>query len=434
MVSSTHGPTTSRIVERRDENLGLSLCKAPHIGVVAYVTATSWPAPLAGALPSPGQTRSCRVTPRVAWGRAARVAAATAAVVCAAVVSGAGAAPTAAPCRPRVQLLPTPRLSDTSLNGVGVSPGGVIWAVGSRYTGPDDALREESVILRWNGRRFVRLPSPSPRDASTNALHDVVAPADDAAWTVGANGVVRWDGQHWRQDVSQRQALFGISATGPDDVWAAGVPTTSWGGLLVMHWDGIRWKRVPFLRMPLTSRNVTPGYTEVIGAGSDDVLALAADDVWVVGTDAHKAPFSAHWNGKAWRSYPIPHGKEIAGPVSLAAGPHDDVWAAAGDRGLIVHWNGHRWLQRGQFKPSGNWAIPARSVAIRGDEVWAIVYIRPLTTVVRWNGSRWVRLYSSEKMQLNALAVDRNGDVLAIGTRGTGTAYYPVVLRYRCST
>jgi hypothetical protein len=372
------------------------------------------------------------VTPRVAWGRAARVAAATAAVVCAAVVSGAGAAPTAAPCQPRVQVEPTPRLSDTYLSGVAVSPGGVIWAVGER----ESRLGPVSVVLRWNGDRFVRVPSPfwrRPDSGGINALHKVVAPTDDTAWAVGSgSGVLRWDGHRWQQDAAPHQALWGVSATGPDDVWAAGVVATSsrWGDLLVMHWDGTSWKRVRFLPLQPTSQHVEPGWTTVTAAVLDDVLALAADDVWVVGRDAHDAPFGAHWDGKTWRLSPIPHGENVPGPVRLAAGPNGEVWAAAGDRGLIAHWNGHRWLLRGHFKPSGNWAIPALSVAIRGDEVWAIVDIGPLTTVVRWNGSRWVRLYSSEKMGLNALAVDRNGDVLAVGNG----AKYPVVLRYRCST
>jgi hypothetical protein len=313
----------------------------------------------------------------------------------------------------------------------------VIWAVGERLGGKRAARwGAVSVALRWNGHRFVRVPSPSPHSiAGYNGLQDVVAPADDAAWAVG-NGITHWDGHRWQKGAPPHEALHGISASGPDDVWAAGVVSSGsrWGDLLVTHWDGTSWKRVRFLPLQPTSQHVEPGWTTVTAAVLDDVLALAADDVWVVGTDAHEAPFGAHWDGKAWRLYPIPHGENVPGPVRLAAGPHGEVWAAAGERGLIVQWDGHRWLQRGWFKPSRNWRIHASSVAIRGDEVWAIVDIGDVMSVVRWNGSRWVRLYSSEKLNLNALAVDRNGDVLGVGNRSTGTAYYPVVLRFRCST
>jgi hypothetical protein len=357
--------------------------------------------------------------------RLGRIGVAVAAAVCTVAVSGANATPTATPCQPDIQREPTPHLSQTSLNGITVSPGGIIWAVGERgWSG------STNIVLRWNGHRYRRVPSPSPPNAAgDNALHDVVAPTDDTAWAAGI-GIQRWDGEHWQQDTTPTAVVWGISATAPDNVWAAGVPLTKqWGGIYIARYDGTTWHRIPFLRIPLTHRDVEPGYTTVTAAKLDDVLALAPDDVWVAGTNAHDAPMSAHWDGKAWRYYPMPRINYVSGPVHLAAGPHGELWAAAGEAGLILQWNGHRWLQRGHFTAPNHWAISARR-AIRDNEVWAIVTIGDVTNVLRWTGSSWTRLYTSEKVYLGALTVDRNGDVLAVGRGGRS----PVVVRFRCST
>jgi hypothetical protein len=335
----------------------------------------------------------------------------------------AGAPPPAQPCQPRVQLLPTPRLSDTFLSGVAVSPGGQVWAVGQRYTGP--ANKEESVILRWDGRRFVRVPAPWMSN-----LRDVVAPADDAAWAVGPrNEVLHWDSRRWRKETVVRGEAYlkDIAANGPDDVWAVG-----WGSeanaLLVAHWDGKSWKRVPFRRAPRQSpvTPVGPGVAKIYFAGLDRVLALGNDDVWVLGSLADKVPGTpiiARWNGKAWRWYPPPPPAKLdQGLYSLAVLSPQHLWAAGGGR--ILEWNGRAWTTRGEFK------YDVIDLAVRRAEVWAIL---GLETIARWTGSRWEELGRHPNIRLDSLAVDGNGDVWVPGNRTIG-ADTPTVLRYRCST
>lgn len=74
--------------------------------------------------------------------------------------------------------------------------------------------------------------------------------ADDA-WALGSGGVLHWDGTSWRGVSLPRgrgASYSAISASGPNDVWLAGVRTgpliganTRGLSTAVAHFDGRRW-------------------------------------------------------------------------------------------------------------------------------------------------------------------------------------------------
>src|SRR5919202_2814954 len=93
---------------------------------------------------------------------------------------------------------------------------------------------------------FVRVPSPTPVDASLN----------------------------------------GVAAVSAANVWAVGTRTGV--GTLALNWDGSRW------RIAATPLSATPF------AGLEDVAATSATDVWAVGESDGDSALILHNDGRGW--------------------------------------------------------------------------------------------------------------------------------------
>lgn len=317
--------------------------------------------------------------------------------------------------RCRATVIQTPRVKDAVLNAVAVAPDGRVWAVGS--AGLDDTL-----ILRWDGRRFTRLPSPrDTAEMTVNDLRDVVAPAVDAAWAVGGHLVLRWDGHSWSRSAAPDSNYSGVSASARTNVWVVG------GGADVARWDGQRWERVPF-----SSPDASPSDGVTMFGYLEGVLTRSPNDVWVVGDGGAQDPVSAHWDGTAWRSYPI-HASEALGRMGLlpdstlgalaARGPHE-VWAAGGVRGgamAAFQWTGTSWRMRGI-------GYYFNGIAVRDRQEWTIRD----SALAHWTGNKWETVERNQKDVLRDVAVDPKGDIWVVGNSVTGAGAAPLVRRYHC--
>lgn len=251
------------------------------------------------------------------------------------------------------------------------------WAFGGTNPGGSSA----PVALRWNGKAWQRVPLPPGLNDFISAAS---APAAGDIWAASYYGgyLLHWNGWRWsvvRRWTSQ-EALTGITAVSPSDVWvfgtsAAGVPglgtwhlahrrwlraagpgagiyrasAVNWQdiwaiggtarGSFVERFDGHAWVRV---------RTVP----ELAGAHLHDVLALAAHSVWIAGNLSDSRGEGrlvlAHWNGQWWRTFIM--------PVHVAAGRlasdgHGGVWVTATTGGyrigamfLHLYWSGgHAW-------------------------------------------------------------------------------------------
>lgn len=136
-----------------------------------------------------------------------------------------------------------------------------VWAVGAwaQQTSVNNE-RIETLIERWNGRSWTRLPTPNL--SGDNWLTAVSADSKNDAWAVGYHGspgqtvTEHWNGRSWKLVPSpspgrlQGKAnglLYGVAAISPDNAWAAGFYASSPRGkqhALLLHWNGRTWRQI----------------------------------------------------------------------------------------------------------------------------------------------------------------------------------------------
>ncbi len=153
------------------------------------------------------------------------------------------------------------------------------WAVGQ--AGPAFSSKPKTLIARWDGTAWQRVPSPTP--ASGGSLYSVTVTAAHRGWAVGESGsatgtktktlVLRWNGTSWKQVPSPTPAggatLYGVAVTSARSAWAVG---WAYRGhkTLILRWNGTTWSRVP---------SPTPAG----GAILTGVAGTSASSAWAVG-------------------------------------------------------------------------------------------------------------------------------------------------------
>jgi hypothetical protein len=212
------------------------------------------------------------------------------------------------------------------------------------------------VIVRWNGKAWKRVPSPSP--GLYDQLFGVTATSASNAWAVGLTQntagihtlILHWNGKAWSQvpspSPSPDDQLHAVTAISASNAWAVGTTgTLSAGPGLILHWNGKAWTRVP---------SPNPGKSDQLAG----VAAISASNVWTVGTEyvsqgigLPMAPKTLilHWNGKAWTRVPSPNPfcTTCDSLYGVAAASAHSVWAVGtvnlGAEVMILHWNGTHW-------------------------------------------------------------------------------------------
>ncbi len=238
-------------------------------------------------------------------------------------------------------IVPSPNLEyGIPLQGVAAIASDDVWAVGTH----GNNLQFSTITMHWDGAAWSVVPSPNPGGDLIDELHDVDGAATDDVWAVGeywdANlyprpMILHWDGSAWSiasHNCDPSTPLLGLSVLAADDIWAVGDSS-------ICHYDGVSWQEVP---------SPQPQFNE-IGYPLHDVDGIPGGNAWAVGAriiDQGKyVVFNALvevWNGSQWAAiYNVP-GTLLYGVEALAA---NDVWAVGTNSvgTLILHWNGAAW-------------------------------------------------------------------------------------------
>jgi hypothetical protein len=222
-----------------------------------------------------------------------------------------------------------------------------------------------------------------------------VAASEGQAWAVGMyldagyNDralIESWNGTSWSIDTipqpgSQRDMLFGASATSPNDVWAVGTQQDANGAFrsLTYHWNGSSWSVVP---------SADPGTNDDLLYGID---AVAPNDAWAVGQKLNNAgpdqPLVEHWNGASWSAVSTPKVPAGTSMLNAVAAQGQNVYAvgqvdspAGGGRPLVEVYDGTSWSLAKIPPSAGSIWTSLWGVAATPDSVWAVgSYVDPTT-------------------------------------------------------
>ena len=197
-------------------------------------------------------------------------------------------------------------------------------AVGSAGSNPVAGPASDQ-SLRWNGRRWALLRTPSPASTTTghnDSLDGLGCAAPGTCWAVGVTGpagltsrtlnqILHWNGTKWIPARSPQpdgtgsgaaNALFWVTCVSKSDCWGVGaygsIDSGGTGMILneALHWNGHRWAQV---------HAPSPGGTS---DGDTSVLfgarCAASDNCWAVGLKEAKGGSLTNeilrWNGQKW--------------------------------------------------------------------------------------------------------------------------------------
>lgn len=212
------------------------------------------------------------------------------------------------------------------------------------------------VLARLDRDRWTLTPAgPSQNPESGPAwLSDVAMVNSSEAWAVGrvdgpAGGALiqRWDGTEWTavDHPAARSATANLRTVKalPGGVWAAGYQKNEQTGgyqPLVLRYDGTAWADV---ELPV------PGAEGMVYA----LDATGPDDVWIAGISggqSRPSPLLLHWDGRSWAAVPAPEPGPYGGEIfKLYAPAPDQVWALTNDTSMgefhVQHWDGVSWQE-----------------------------------------------------------------------------------------
>jgi hypothetical protein len=225
-------------------------------------------------------------------------------------------------------IIPSPNVANNScmLNAISIVAANDIWAVG--YS-TDSNFNNRSLMLHWNGATWSIVPSPA---VGNDILYAVDAIASNDVWATGRTKVgysssrtltMHWDGSTWTvvsspNDSTGSNDLFGVAAVAANDVWAVG----SAGSLktLALHWNGLSWSVIP-----------TPAFSNANNEVLVGIVAASSGDIWTAGQfgqDSVQKTLTEHWNGSAWTLFPSPDPESSSNRLSgIAVTPQGTLWA-----------------------------------------------------------------------------------------------------------
>jgi hypothetical protein len=282
---------------------------------------------------------------------------------------------------------PDPGTIVNSLIGVRAVSARDVWAVGYYSSGADNT----TMILHWDGVSWKQVQSPSPGSISRLYAVRVVSARD--AWAVGFHStsgsaghrtlILRWNGSTWRQVASPSPVssgteaeLYSVATFSGSDAWATGqvfADTGTRSTTLILHWNGRRWTAV---------HSPSPAHSnELFGVG-----VSSRTNAWAVGISRGSASGSPsqtlvlHWNGRRWTRVASPNPASTGNDNELdavtvtgarSAWAVGSIVSGAGQRTLVLRWNGARWARVVSPNPGASSSMFGVSASSDGN-VWAV--------------------------------------------------------------
>ena len=237
--------------------------------------------------------------------------------------------------------------------------------------------------------------------------------------------------------------VWGVTARTPYDAWAVGVQATETSNdTLALHWDGTSWAAVP---TPNPGPECQDGDILWNGNALRSVAAVAANDVWAVGSECYSTnAIIEHWNGSSWSLVASPRRKDgfdsTASLNGVAAISPSNVWAVGYRETetletLVEHYNGTTWSE----VPAGGVSGSLSSISAAGpNDVWAVGSTGNGNLIEHFDGNTWTVVPSPQppgRSSLDSVSALSPTNVWAVGWRtGLGAQESTFTLHWNGST
>ncbi|MBK8254342.1 MAG: vanadium-dependent haloperoxidase [Polyangiaceae bacterium] len=276
-----------------------------------------------------------------------------------------------------------------------------VWAVGAE-------AGKGGVILHYDGTAWSRVESNTAYD-----LWWVHAVAPDDVWISGAGAtLLHWDGSGLTRFTTPGRAadtVFGVWASGPKDVWAAGGRAGRYGFL--WHFDGIDWKNVPLPDdVPLDGMGELPGLFKVWGKSPTDVYAVGGHGLML------------HFGGAGWSVVPT----ETTETLFTVSGDEDEVVVVGGGTSGVV--------LDGTWKFVGPEGAPLLQGVSKAPDNSTWVSGEKGTIYKQLPGEGWEQIspgFETEPQSLHAIWSDSSGEIWTVGGNVLSAALDEGVLWHR---
>ena len=208
-----------------------------------------------------------------------------------------------------------------------------IWAVGRTDSAAGNTVYAP-FIRHFTGRSWQAVKIPNSSGSTSDW---VSASAANNVWVGGLKNssiattvVYRWNGAGWvRVPVPAETYFEGVVVLAPNSVWAYGTSGTVSDD--VFHWNGTRWQ----------------GYlSDSLNFVPQGISASAESNVWVSGyafSGGKQVAQAYRFDGRTWHAG-ILHPAIESGPTVTAVLP-SNVWIGyyTSTAGYALHWDGHQW-------------------------------------------------------------------------------------------
>ena len=269
---------------------------------------------------------------------------------------------------------------------------------------------------RWHTGRFLRVfAAPLLLGGVLTGLGSAAAAAATCqAWTGGQPVNPGGSGN-----------LSAVTMLSACNVWVAG---GGGNGTLIEHWTGgSSWTVVP---------------TPDPGAGSNGLTSIrgvSPTDIWAVGSYSNSDGSTIkglilHWDGIRWLQSPSPNPGNFTQLTGVRAVSANDAWAVGTattdhvSQTLILHWDGKTWTQTPSPSPGGAGGNALTGVtATSATDAWAVGdYISDIqndtlvTLILHWDGKSWKQVSSPSPgpeglSQLTSVDATSPTDAWAVG-------------------
>ncbi|MEZ4241102.1 MAG: hypothetical protein R3F59_34075 [Myxococcota bacterium] len=188
------------------------------------------------------------------------------------------------------------------------------------------------VVLHYDGTGWRRIQT-----GSTGDLWWVWSDGGDLVWFSGEAGRVLTYSRSADAVTSEEvvtdpaMKMFGLWGSGPTDIWTVGGDIQGNQDGVIVHYDGTQWTEAHRVSKDPTDNLTTRQAFKVWGA--------AANDVWVVGTNA----LISHWDGSVWTDQPqsVYHTAPLF--TVSGTGPNDVTAVGGGGNAQSAHFDGSSW-------------------------------------------------------------------------------------------